>query len=426
MVVGGGGGSSKSGMKNELTVTTISRTRVDSVTDICAISTGDMVASTVSAAKLSEGSSVLAAGVYPGLNFYKLKLSASSSSPTISYSKIGSVEIGGTDGVNSCKIISTSASNFKCIAVCEDGTVSEYSLDASVEPAKIECTSSSKPHDGKPVLASALWSRRMDEGSMTGGKDGKAIVTLNGVRHELKCEIAELKPGKYSNERQKALDKQVLVRGVAKDGDNYYTLACGRRGGSFLGRWNLVGGQMKLTGVTCVDDEYPVSQMQVVPSREDGITVILTASVEGLLKTWWDSGEGGELVKFRGNPESPRSGYGGMFSSNKNSVQAHDLPITGICVAHGIDVDAVSVSADHKISRVKVFGPPIVEPKKGGSWSGWFFVLLILMFAIYMKIAVDTFCKGELTDFECLKFFTVDVVKRQISVFDPFKKLLRT
>ena len=61
-----------------------------------------------------------------------------------------------------------------------------------------------------------------------------------------------------------------------------------------------------------------------------------------------------------------------------------------------------------------------------GSWSGWFFVLFILMFAIYMKIAVDTFCKGELTDFECLKFFTVDVVKGQISVFDPFKKLLRT
>ena len=119
-----------------------------------------------------------------------------------------------------------------------------------------------------------------------------------------------------------------------------------------MGKWNIVNGEIKLISTTCVDDEYPVSQMTIVPNREGGISSILTASVEGVLKTWYDTGTG-PLIPFEGDASNPTKTVG-IFSKPNNKVQAHDLPITGICVAHGIDVDAVTVSADHKISRVKI------------------------------------------------------------------------
>lgn len=191
-----------------------------------------------------------------------------------------------------------------------------------------------------------------------------------------------------------------------------------------MGKWNIVNGEIKLISTTCVDDEYPVSQMTIVPNREGGISSILTASVEGVLKTWYDTGTG-PLIPFEGDASNPTKTVG-IFSKPNNKVQAHDLPITGICVAHGIDVDAVTVSADHKISRVKIYGPSIIEPKKGGTWDGWILWLLVILGAVYFKVVVDTFCKGEGRDFECVKFFVGDVVKGRISVGAPFTKLLKS
>ena len=53
---------------------------------------------------------------------------------------------------------------------------------------------------------------------MTGGKDGRAVVVFDdGAVVPLVCKIPPLAPGKYSNARQKELDKQVLVRAVARD-----------------------------------------------------------------------------------------------------------------------------------------------------------------------------------------------------------------
>ena len=90
--------------------------------------------------------------------------------------------------------------------------------------------------------------------------------------------------------------------------------------------------------------------MQIVASPSDpAYSSLLFASVEGVLSMWWDAGE--EVVKFNGDVKRPTAGAGFFSSKDFNCVHAHDLPVTGLCAARGVEVDAVSVSADNKIVR---------------------------------------------------------------------------
>ena len=77
-------------------------------------------------------------------------------------------------------------------------------------------------------------------------------------------------------------------------------------------------------------------------------------------------------------------------------IPAHDLPVTGLCAASGVDVDAVTVSADHKLVRLKLFGKDIVAPSQGRSGVvGWLLIFMAAVAAVYVKVVIDTFCGGN-------------------------------
>ena len=89
------------------------------------------------------------------------------------------------------------------------------------------------------------------------------------------------------------------------DGTAYYALACGRRGGSHLHRFTLSSDCLALTAVTCVDPDYPVSQMSPVPFPGGKGSALLLASVEGVISCWYDTETA--VVPFLGNVDDPIS-----------------------------------------------------------------------------------------------------------------------
>jgi len=195
--------------------------------------------------------------------------------------------------------------------------------------------------DTKYLLASSAKDGTCREWEATSGK----CVAM------MACTIpdSEKQQQPKKNARAAMLNKQVLVRGVAYSpcGNFLYTIASGRRGKAFLGKWQRVTETQKQQQKqlppflpwdnSCVSD-VPVSAMSI---NKDG-TVLALGNVEG--EVLFIGVEDGNRIK---------------------SFSVHDLPVTCISARPAnlqytslrskgkkLVIDAVSVSADNKMSFI--------------------------------------------------------------------------
>lgn len=198
------------------------------------------------------------------------------------------------------------------------------------------------------------------------------------------------------NARAAMLNKQVLVRGVAYSpcGNFLYTIASGRRGKAFLGKWERVTEsaqkqqQKQLPPFlpwdnSCVSD-VPVSAMSI---NKDG-TVLALGNVEG-------------EVLFIGAENANRI----------KSFSVHDLPVTCISARPAelqytslrskgkkLVIDAVSVSADNKMSFITL-------QKESATLFGF----ISGLFKIIALIAIMKYCFDECE--EAIMSFDVGAAK---------------
>ena len=141
---------------------------------------------------------------------------------------------------------------------------------------------------------------------------------------------------------------------------------------------------------------------------------------DGTVRTMFCGGNGAATI-FTGDVNSPTSGTG-IFGGEKNFVSPHDLPITAMGDARGGTgtVDVVTVSADGRVARIKVFGKD-PSRKEGGGWLGWILTVLLMLLAAWAAVLAEDMCK--VYDADCAKSVAMKIVKGKGG--DVFKLALR-
>lgn len=385
VVLCGGGGSARTGVKNCILVQ--NRGKTDGSGDLD-LSTGDQVAVSVL--------------VYESPISHKLGLVAAVGRQVVRYSLPGGLVTGRVnvaDEGDSCSAVTVNAMADWLAVGCDSGVIKVFHMNddefcgqqsgidvVGHEKAVCALTFSTR---GNRLVSSAK------DGTARVWNVGKDNVQLLAV---LKCSIQEINPS--ASTKRSAAASQVLVRGCALgdlEGKTVYTVASGRRGKAFLSKWvqnNAISDHVEFSCQNRTEcSEVPVSAM----SLSGDANLLVLGGVDGTVTMWkMDLWKAFHIFK-----------------------EVHDLPVT--CIAarpfplplqgedNGVQMQAISASADSQLAwlttqRRVPRQPRQASPSKGKNRSAvgsllctvWWVVVLV---GIGYPVIVDTMekCSEELS-----------------------------
>ena len=440
LAVAGGGGSSKTGIQNTINLETAKFTSPTDVTTVHEIPTGELICTALAVAALSDDHVLLAAATAATCDIYVV----SRSSKAVSCTSVASFKCCDDEqGINSMCFSSDSS---LLVLGSERGDVAIFKLTAlpttPSSPAPLTVTSIATvpgAHSKAPVCAVCFISPSQFD---TGGKDGflrlwdvqndaLASPPTGSSSHQITIPPPKPVPGaRPENARQKELNKQVMVRCLSYNPSTniIYTVSSGRRGGSYLHKWSPTSPASLST--TCVNNEYPSSSLTSI-AREDAkhstYTVLCVGGVDGSVRSFIDfHKDKGEVLAFTGDPLEPGRGLGLFGVRGAGVVECHDLPITAICRGSGEGVDVVSVSADAKTVRIKVYGKTVAA---GNPLASWLFVFLVILVAMYLKVVSESYCGGSTlslkTHVACVGRVVKSIVGGEMGLLEPLRSVVQ-
>lgn len=306
---------------------------------------------------------------------------------------------------------------------CENGSVHVLSVEFE-EDTKLKMQQVIELKGHIKAVCSCVYHPRNPEVLMTSAKDGTCRVWNLQMNNEdkcmdtLDCKIYDPKGPKPKANILNPKPGQCLVRGCAFGdfhGNVIYTIQSGRKGGAFLSVWNLT--RRAVPGETEIPRNNPngqpvpkmVYEFKEALRRQVSKFPVSAMSLSGDFTTLALGDTDGSITLL--NTERD-------FKKIKFWECAHDLPVT--CIAArplpvplsgedltGVAVDAISASADNKLTYVtKQRKSTLKKPKRkktGGKHQreslGLFYpiyVLLFLMIVYAIKVSYDV-CHDEFT-----------------------------
>jgi len=436
----GGGGSAKTGVQNAIHVTIIILTQdgIDTHKRTVCIDTGDSIGVSVTIFRRPVWSWVaqddpyeiwIAAGVGDEVRLYSIPL-LEDTNTTDDFMMLTSFNFPKSShaGVNT---VAVNASRNLLAIGCESGIVSICVLERkpSSPSSTIEIPTSATYHLLRTIdltghvkaVCSVRFHPRSDTIVLSSGKDG--TCRLWDVRAEtclyvMSCKIYDPKlPPPTNPSILNPNPGQLLVRGCAfgdEDGRKIYTIQSGRKGQAFLSVWILqilppqeedIGEIKQDSGVKSSSSPSPRITFQEISRIPVSQYPVSAVDISGDFSMLVLGDTNGSVTLFSTSNLKPI----------KSWVSVHDLPVT--CVAarplrepltwlpgeriQGIHVDAMSVSADNKLTSLTLLRkavlvtPKLREKQDQGSRSGvWSLIIHLFVFVIIlswaMKISYDT------------------------------------
>ncbi|GMI28588.1 hypothetical protein TeGR_g6872 [Tetraparma gracilis] len=462
----GGGGSSRTGVSNCIGLHTAEYARAGDETEVHRLDTGERICTSLAAAHLG-GTTLLASCTGDVCTVHSVACPTPSSAVVLELASFACSPDGA--GVNCCAFLALPSSKAKpprllLAAGAEAGQLAVFELSQPIggEPLTVAALPPlAGAHGGQPVCSLAWVPGGAPGGApslVSGGKDGCVRVHSLGVDSLGAASLAPLAcipvaipppravPGaRPENARQKELNKQVMVRCVAVNPTTgyLYAVSSGRRGASYLHKFQLPAAPLpappRPLSETVINPDYPSSSLCLLPSPpappgsppHPPHTILCAAGVDGTVSSWIDlHSPAAPLAIFTGDPSSPSAGGGLLGPPPRAFAECHDLPVTAMCACPA-GADVVSVSADAKVVRVKVFGTSVAKPLLGGA-ACWLLMFLALVGAMYAKVVSEAHCPHvPVSDVvghgECL----VEAMKAAVGggakgLLEPFERLLGT
>ena len=426
---GGGGGSSKSGIKNCIVIETCRWDDPNVSAKVTSVETGDDICTSINAFAVkaerpSAKAVVMCAVIGSSVAAYRLEYYRGDDDDDLKeehgfkldLQKVGACQIDtAKHGIVECAgaMGNENGDGGRVAIATETGRLLIYNVGYDAE--KKSPLTIILAHVDDKRHSSAICGVFMGRGAgtepwvATGGKDGKAIVnnsTLDSDArdgYELICRQPDESSSGKSNrraggrpetDRQIALNKVVMVRGVACSSaieGLIYTISCGRRSGTLLCSWNMnrEKGVAEEVASVLVSD-YPCGCMAVTKAAGCDKDVIAIGSADGSVGTWMSSGR--KITKFTGDVNNPTSGIGYFAGKNSNKLTSHDLPVTGVAALDGCDgLSFASVSGDAKIVRINAFD---LNVKVESSWGKVMHKIVIVILAVFIAFYANIVVKN--------------------------------
>lgn len=417
------------------------------------ISTGELFCTAMASVTIDRGTCLLVGCVAKQSRVYVV----SKNDDKVEVTHVGEFEIVDNESGINTVVLSTDPEEpytINVISGSESGGIAYHvvTLNSSsvTEPCDIKKVGSvPSAHSGEPVCTLSFLS---PTAVISGGKDGNVnTYTLTESSIEANSTItisipvpAPIKGARPENDRQKALNKQVLVRGIAVNVKSgiFYTIASGRRGSAYLDKWlikDVAGSEVK-SEVKSVSraavNSYPASGIVILPPadpKHSKYSVLSIASVDGSVSTFIDFHATQNIEVFTGDPADPSKGIGWLKTGAEGKLQCHDLPITQLCLAPQTlssgsnsegGCDVVTVSPDNKVCRIKVYGNSVVP---SSPIISWFILFMVILVAFFAKVIVEGYCNEYNHDItkalECVGKVLEMVAKGEVGVGEVFKKV---